>query len=58
MENVSNENGQNNNQIVLKANLDSANNSVEEEMSEFASGLPGWDLLPPQVIVRRVKRNI
>lgn len=25
--------------------------------SEFASGLPDWDLIPPQMIVRRVKRG-
>lgn len=26
---------------------------VTEEMSIFAEGLPGWDMVPPQVVVRR-----
>lgn len=35
--------------------------SLEElkvQAEEFAAGLPEWDLIPPQVVVRRVKRNI
>ncbi len=34
------------------------NSGCEASSDEFASGLPGWDLVPPQMIVRRVKRSI
>ena len=29
----------------------------EEEVSVFAQGLPSWDVVPPQVVVRRMKKK-
>ena len=29
---------------------------MEEEKSAFAEGLPAWDIVPPQVMVRRKRR--
>lgn len=31
--------------------------SVEEEVSVFAQGLPSWDIVPPQVMVRRNRKK-
>lgn len=30
---------------------------ADEEVSVFAQGLPGWDVVPPQVVVRRMKKK-
>lgn len=27
-----------------------------QQLDEFASGLPSWDLVPPQMVIKRVKR--
>lgn len=39
-------------------NQDASKNYKVEDKNEFAAGLPAWDLLPPQVVIRRVKRSI
>lgn len=33
-------------------------NAEENENATFASQLPSWDLLPPSMAIRRVKRSI
>jgi hypothetical protein len=44
----------NQNEIVEPKSFEKNNNP----MDEFASGLPSWDLTPPLMVIKRVKRNI
>ncbi len=30
---------------------------IEEPMSVFAEGLPSWDIVPPQLLVRRKRQK-
>ena len=39
----------------ISKNTDVPNDSFEEEI--FAQGLPNWDLEPPQVAVRRIRKK-
>lgn len=36
---------------ILKMNV--SNNKEDNEIDTFAKGLPAWDLLPPQMIIKR-----
>lgn len=53
------------NNFVVNRNI-IKNKPVEEEKSsvqvkpidEFASAFPEWDLVPPAVVVKRIRRNI
>jgi len=48
---------QNNNEIVneKKSSLENQTNNIEDQ---FASALPDWNLVPPAVVIKRVKRSI
>jgi len=50
---------QNNNEIVneRKTSIEnhSNNNNIEDQ---FASALPEWNLVPPAIVIKRVKRSI
>ncbi|GFP77428.1 hypothetical protein bsdtw1_03556 [Clostridium fungisolvens] len=35
-----------------------ANINKTESVDEFAASFPEWDLLPPAIVVKRVRRNI
>lgn len=37
---------------------DRVNNKCEIKINDFASGFPDWDLTPPAVVVKRVRRRI
>lgn len=50
---ITNENNPQNSVINNNVNVDKA-----AEVSEYAGELPNWDLLPPAVVIRRVKRSI
>lgn len=47
---------ENTNQVSAFNRVTSANIDEEEEISAFALGLPKWDILPPQVVVRRKRK--
>lgn len=40
---------------VLLSSVKKSENSSESPKSVFAQGLPSWDIVPPQVMVRRKK---
>lgn len=49
---------QNNNEIVneRKSSIENqSNNNIEDQ---FASALPEWNLVPPAIVIKRVKRSI
>ena len=49
---------QNNNELVneRKSSLENkTNNSIEDQ---FASAIPEWNLVPPAIVIKRVKRTI
>lgn len=50
--------GKNNNDIIKKPVQSQQVNYKSESLDEFASNLPDWNLLPPQMIIKRVRRNI
>lgn len=37
---------------------DSVNNKSETKTNDFAAAFPEWDLTPPAVVVKRVRRGI
>lgn len=49
------------NNLILNQNNDNDNNKEEKnnntlENESLANGFPDWDLLPPNTLVRRVRR--
>ncbi|GAA0725304.1 hypothetical protein GCM10008905_20440 [Clostridium malenominatum] len=49
------------NRNVMKnteVNKDSDNNKMESTTDDFAAAFPEWDLTPPAVVVKRVRRGI
>lgn len=43
---------------VWVQNSAASGQNEKSSLDEFASALPQWDLLPPAMVIRRVKRNI
>ncbi|GAA0742238.1 hypothetical protein [Clostridium oceanicum] len=41
-----------------KVQNDERNNNSEKSINDFASVFPEWDLTPPAVVVKRVRRKI
>lgn len=42
---------------TIKSDVMIMSNTEDNEIDTFAKGLPVWDLVPPQVIVRRRKKE-
>ena len=45
-----------NNTTPLKS-INTEEDITEEPMSVFAEGLPSWDIVPPQLLVRRKRQK-
>ncbi|MPM68134.1 hypothetical protein SDC9_115065 [bioreactor metagenome] len=42
----------------IERSNDLDNNKVESKTNDFAAAFPKWDLMPPAVVVKRVRRKI